>query len=291
MSVAEAELLESPPALSDSALGFTITPWQPAVGSVVKGLRYSGGKLPEASRAALKQALLTHGLLSFEPGTVTGQNFTEFLEAFGEVVLYSGPQTPAVSAETQANIVDSTDKRVARNYIWHIDQAFRPNPPNYTALFGKAVPEFGGDTLFSNAVLAYERLDPLFAAYLETLTAAHYWDATGHMSDRFLDKQEYARQRALNAPIETSIVRVHPETGQKQLFVNESYTTYIKGVSRTVSQSLLTILFEAIKSPEVQGRFSWTPGTLVLWDNRTVQHRGIGDFAKQARVFYRACVN
>ena len=177
MSVAEAELLDKAAALSDNPQDFVLNPWQPALGAVVKGLRYSGGALPDATRVPLRKALLEHGLLTFEPGTVTGQNFTEFLETFGEVVLYSGPLTPAVSAETQANIVDSTDKRVARNYIWHIDQAFRPNPPNYTALFGKAVPEFGGDTLFSNAVLAYERLDPLFAAYLETLTAVHYWDA------------------------------------------------------------------------------------------------------------------
>ncbi|MGB3070660.1 MAG: TauD/TfdA family dioxygenase [Ottowia sp.] len=290
MPILEAELLDKTP-LRDTAQTFTITPWQPALGAVVKGLRYDGGAIPEETRASLKKALLDHGLLTFEPGTVTGQDFTEFLEAFGDVVLYSGPLTPAVSAKTQANVVDSTDKRVARNYIWHIDQAFRPNPPNYTALLGKIVPEFGGDTLFSNAVLAYERLDPLFAAYLETLTVVHYWDATGHMADRFLDKEEFARQRALNAPIETSIVRVHPETGRKQLFVNESYTTYIKGVSRTVSQSLLTILFEAIKSPEVQGRFHWTPGALVLWDNRTVQHRGIGDFASQSRVFHRVCIN
>lgn len=290
MSTAAIELIEKTDITSEASDPI-ITPWQPALGAVVTKLRHAGGDLTPSTKAALKKALLDYGLLIFEPGTVTGADFTDFLRAFGEVVLYSGPLTPAVSAGTQANVVDSTKNKVSRNFIWHIDQAFRLAPPTYTALFGKTVPASGGDTLFSNAVLAYERLDPDFAAYLEKLTAVHYWDATGHMADRFFDPDEFARQRALNAPIETPIFRVHPETGRKQLFVNESYTTYIKGVSRTVSQSLLAILFEAIKSPEVQGRYHWTPGSLVLWDNRTVQHRGIGDFGDQHRVFYRVCIN
>ncbi|MBV7483418.1 TauD/TfdA family dioxygenase [Bordetella sp. BOR01] len=277
------------PPLAASALP-DIERWKPALGAQVRRWRYEGGSLPQQTRAALRDALREYGLLIFEPGSVTPESFTDLLQAFGEVVLYNGPKTPAVSANTRANVVDSSDKRQARNFLWHIDQAFRPNPPKLTALYGQEVPAFGGDTLFSNAILAYERLDPHFAAYLETLTAVHYWDATGHMADRFPDPDENARQRALAAPIETPLVRAHPDTGRKQLLVNESYTTYIKHVSRTVSQNLLAILFEEIKSPEVQARYSWEPGALILWDNRVVQHRGIGDFGGQRRVFYRACV-
>lgn len=268
----------------------TITPWQPALGARVSDWHYGGEEIDATLADTLRAALRTYGLLIFEPGTVSADNFTNVLDAFGDVVLYSGPKTPAVSANTRANLVDSSDKRSARNFLWHIDQAFRPDPPRLTALFGSEVPSLGGDTLFSNAVLAYERLDPNFAAYIETLTAVHYWDATGHIADRFQDADEAARQRGLAAPIETSLVRVHPDTGRKQLFVNESYTTYIKHVSRTTSQNLLGILFEEIKSPEVQARLHWEPGAFVLWDNRVVQHRGIGDFGSQRRVFYRACV-
>ncbi len=268
-----------------------LRPWTPALGAIVSDWRYDGGPLAEPVRRQLRAALVRHGLLAFEPGVLTPENFTQLLEQFGEVALYAGPKTPAAAANTKANVVDSSDRRQARNYIWHIDQAFRPSPPAFTALYGREVPESGGDTLFSNAVLAYERLDPHFAAYLETLTAVHYWDATGHIADRYPDDpEEAARQRALAAPIETPIVRVHPETGRKQIFVNESYTTYIKDLSRTTSQHLLGILFEAIKSPEVQARYAWQAGAAVLWDNRVLQHRGIGDFGSQRRVFYRACV-
>lgn len=284
-------MIDIEPANEIEAAEIRITPWTPALGAVVSGLHYAGGTVPQSIRATLREALLEFGLLSFEPGSVTPGNFTEFLGAFGDVALYSGPQTPAARDNQQANIVDSSDKKNARNFIWHIDQAFRPQPPRLTALYGQTVPSFGGDTLFSNAALAYERLDPHFAAYLETLTAVHSWDATGHLAERFPDPAEAARQRALFPPIEAPLVRVHPETGRKQIFVNESYTVYIKNVSRTVSQSLLTILFESIKSPEVQGRYAWRQGALVIWDNRIVQHRGIGDFPGQSRVFYRACVS
>lgn len=269
---------------------FTITRWRPALGATISGLHYTGGLLPPETRSALQQTLYEHGLLHFEPGFVAGHNFTDFLANFGDVALYSGPKTPAATENAQANVVNSSDKRFARNFLWHIDQAFRPDPPALTALFGLTVPSFGGDTLFSNAALAYERLDPHFAAYLETLTVVHYWDATGHLTERFTDPDEASRQRARFPPIETPIVRVHPHTGRKQIFVNESYTTYIKNVSRTTSQSLLTILFESIKSPEVEARYQWQEGALVIWDNRTLQHRGIGDFENQKRVFLRACV-
>jgi taurine dioxygenase len=285
-TIAEADPIAN--AVSDATL--TIDPWKPALGAVIRGLRYRPGALSVEGRHRLKQALLQYGALLFEPGTVTPENFTDLLNEFGEVTLYAGPKTPTPQANPRANVVDSSNKRAARNFIWHIDQAFRPNPPRLTALYGQQVPSFGGDTLFSNAVLAFERLDPHFAAYIETLTAVHYWDATGHIADRFDDPAEAARQRALNAPIETSLVRVHPETGRKQLLVNESYTTYIKGLSRTASQHLLGILFEAIKEPEVTARLGWQQGLAVLWDNRVVQHRGIGDFPGQARIFYRACV-
>ncbi|SDV50806.1 TauD/TfdA dioxygenase family protein [Chitinasiproducens palmae] len=267
-----------------------IQPWKPALGAVVTGLQLDSGRLSSGARDALVRALLDYGALVFEPGVLGPQSFTSLLAEFGEVSLYAGPKTPTAADNANVNIVDSSSKRQARNFLWHIDQAFRADPPSLTALYGQEVPSFGGDTLFSNAVLAYERLDPHFAAYIETLTAVHYWDATGHIADRFDDPAEAGRQRAINAPIETPLVRVHPETGRKQLFVNESYTTYIKNVSRTTSQHLLGILFEAIKEPEVEARFTWQPGAAVLWDNRVVQHRGIGDFAGQRRVFYRGCV-
>ena len=284
-------VLSEPTIYSQNVTGTPrFTPWRPAAGARVSGLRFHGGPVPDTLYRQLHAALLQYGVLIFEPGSVSAESYTDLLAAFGPVFLYSGPKTPPADSNALANVVDSSQKSYARNFLWHIDQAFRPDPPKLTALFGQQVPDFGGDTLFSNATLAYERLDPNFARYLETLTAVHSWDATGHLAERFTDLEEAGRQRAALPPIETPLVRVHPETGKKQIFVNESYTVYIKDVSRIASQSLLTILFEEIKSPEVEARYTWEKGAMVLWDNRILQHRGIGDFGQQQRVFLRAAV-
>lgn len=269
----------------------TIVPWQPALGALVSGLHYRGEPLAAPLQATLRHTLHTRGALIFAPGTVTARDFTAFVRMFGDPVPYSGPHTPTAPDNPAATVVDSRNDERLRNHIWHIDGTFRSTAPKITALFGHTIPAHGGDTLFSNATLAYDRLDPLFAAYLDTLTAVHSADATGHLAERYLDPEQQARERARMPPYEHPVIRVHPETGARQIFVNESYTAYIKGVSRTVSQSLLAILFEAIKAPEVQARYAWTPGALVVWDNRVVQHRGIKDYGSDHRLLYRATLN
>jgi taurine dioxygenase len=268
-----------------------IVPWQPALGAIVSGFEYSGEPPPQSLQAALRHELHTRGALIFEPGTVTAHNFTQFVRVFGEPVPYSGPHTPTAPDNPSATVVDSRNDERLRNHIWHIDGTFRSQAPKITALFGHTIPAHGGDTLFSNATLAYHLLDPLFAAYVDTLVAVNSADATGHLAERYLDPEQQARERARMPPYEHPVIRVHPETGRRQIFVNESYTAYIKGVSRTVSQSLLAILFEAIKAPEVQARYAWTPGALVVWDNRVVQHRGIKDYGSDHRLLYRATLN
>jgi taurine dioxygenase len=268
-----------------------IVPWQPALGAIVSGLRYDEQPVPESLQTRLRQALHIYGVLIFAPETVTAQNFTQFVRLFGDPVPYSGPHTPTAPDNPSATVVDSRNDQRLRNHIWHIDGTFRSNAPKITALFGHTIPAHGGDTLFSNATLAYDLLDPLFAAYLDTLIAINSADATGHLAERYLDPEQQARERARMPPFEHPVVRVHPETGRKQIFVSESYTAYIKGVSRMVSQSLLAILFEAIKAPEVQARYTWTPGALVVWDNRVVQHRGIKDYGSDRRLLYRATLN
>jgi taurine dioxygenase len=283
--------LDAPTTIESVPESLRIVPWQPALGAVVSGLHYTGRPISGALQAALRQALYTYGVLIFEPGTATALNFTSLVRLFGEPVPYSGPHTPTAPDNPSATLVDSRNDENLRNHIWHIDGTFRRNAPKITALFGHTIPGQGGDTLFSNATLAYELLDPLFAAYLDTLISVNSADATGHLAERYHDPEQQARERAKMPPYEHPVIRVHPETGKKQIFVNESYTAYIKSVSRTVSQSLLAILFEAIKAPEVQGRYTWTPGAVVVWDNRVVQHKGIKDYGSNRRLLYRATLN
>ena len=269
--------------------GVRVTQLQPAVGSLVSGLRFDGKLLDEEARVAMRHLLHNRGLVVFEPGTVTAENFTAFAGFLGEFFHYAGPHTPRAPENPDATMIDSNKDKNLRNHIWHADGGFRPDAPAFTALFAQQLPEFGGDTIFSNAAWVYEQLDPLFAAYLETLTVIQSADATGHITDRYLDAEEATKARIRMPPFEMPLVRVHPVTGRKWIGVNESYAGYIKGASRILSQNILGILFDMIKSPEATVRYSWTKGALAVWDNRVVQHKGIKDYAGGGRrVLYRA---
>ncbi len=272
--------------------GVNIEPYSPVVGATVRGLRLRPGAVLEPElRRFVYDGLLRHGFLAFEPGTVDSEDFGSLVGLFGEARLMNTPYTPAANeGGGKVNTIDSKVKKTRMNFIWHVDQAFRMTPPRFTALFGKKVPPFGGDTLFSNATAAYDLLDPLLARYLETLTAVHDVETQGFLTLAYQDRDELAAQRAKQPPIEVPLIRVHPETGRKQIFVNELYTLRIVGLSRTASQSLIDLLLDLVKSPDVQARFRWEEGTALIWDNRTVQHRGVGDYGAGHRLLHRAVV-
>ncbi|MDF2116337.1 TauD/TfdA family dioxygenase [Roseiarcaceae bacterium H3SJ34-1] len=268
--------------------GTRISQIRPALGATISGFRFDGKPLSEDFRAVLRDLLHNRGLVVFEPGTVTAENFTAFAGFLGEFFHYAGPHTPRAPENPDATTIDSTRDKHLRNHIWHADGGFRADAPAFTALFAHQLPEQGGDTMYSNATWVYENLDPLFAAYLETLTVIQSADATGHITDRYLDPAEAAQARQKMPPFEMPLVRTHPVTGRKWIAVNESYVAYIKGVSRVMSQNLLGILFDMIKSPEATVRFTWTQGALAIWDNRVVQHKGIKDYGGGRRILYRA---
>ena len=279
------KLVSDVPALP---LGATVTRIQPALGSRVSGFRFDGKPLSDATRDTLRNLLHNRGLVVFEPGTVTAENFTAFAGFLGEFFHYAGPHTPRAPENPDATTIDSTRDKHLRNHIWHADGGFRPDAPAFTALYAQQVPEDGGDTIFSNAAWVYDQLDPLFAAYLDSLTVIQSADASGHITDRYLDPEDAAQARLKMPPFEMPLVRKHPVTGRKWIAVNESYVSYIRGLSRVASQNILGILFDMIKSPEATARYAWSQGALAIWDNRVVQHKGIKDYGGGRRILYRA---
>jgi taurine dioxygenase len=271
--------------------GIRIESYQPVLGATVRGLRIDENTPADPGLGQfLHDRLVRYGFLQFEPGAVTVENFSRLVALFGKARYLGTPYTPQAQETPDVNTIDSSIKKTRMNYIWHIDQGFREDAPRFTSLFGKNVPDYGGDTIFSNATAAYDLLDPLLAQYLETLTAVHDVETQGFLTLAYRDPQQLAEERAKLPPIEAPLIRTHPETGKKQIFANELYTQRILGVSRATSQSLLNILFEAITAPEVQVRYRWIEGSALIWDNRVVQHRGVGDFGKGLRVLHRALV-
>ncbi|MBX6318552.1 TauD/TfdA family dioxygenase [Pigmentiphaga sp.] len=267
-----------------------IKPYSPVVGGVVEGFRFQpDAPTPDDVRTFLYRSLLEYGFLSFTPGSIEPEDFERFASLFGTPRFAGNPQAPRAVGET--NAIDSARKKTRTNYIWHIDQAYRERPQKFTALYALKAPQHGGGTLFSNAVAAYRLLDPKFAAYLETLTIIHNADQMGLVSMSYADPERLAQARYETPPLEVPLVRVHPETGAKQLFACELYAQRVLGVPRVVSDHLLGIVFEFIKSPEVCTEYRWETGAALIWDNRIVQHRGIFNYAGQDRLLHRAVLD
>jgi len=257
------------------------------VGATVRGIDLNQSLSP-AQRDALRRGLWHYGVLFFRDQQLTPEAFLAATRTFGEPLRHN-PYLPSLQDFGGVEIIESGQGRLA-NESWHADVTWQPNPPPATALYAAELPAFGGDTLWTSSTAAYASLDPLLQAYFETLTATNYVDANGY-SRTPTDDPEQARRlgelRTKYPPIDVPVISTHPVTGQKAIFANQLHTSYIKGVERAISESLLRILFSALENPVLHARFRWQPGSVAIWDNRLVQHRAIHDYGDARRVLYR----
>ncbi len=175
---------------------------------------------------------------------------------------------------------------------WHTDWSFQAAPPSVTMLYGVEVPASGGDTAFTNQRLAYEALSPTMAKLLEPLRAVHSarrsYGPTGIFGrpDPNSSMDIHGNETATEEQIHP-LIRTHPLTGQKILFVNEVYTVGIEGMRSSEAKPLLNFLLEHSKQVQFTARVRWQPGTLTMWDNRIVQHFAIDDYAGHRREMLR----
>ena len=193
--------------------------------------------------------------------------------------------------ELYATYGDLTRKR-SQAVGWHTDVTFVERPPAGSVLNAVVIPPSGGDTLWTNQVAAFEALSPVLQAFLSTLTAVHDGAAQfGELLKRRDGEAEwdgdvYDQLR----PVEHPVVRTHPETGERSLFVNPGFTSHIAGLEPAESQALLSFLYQHSTSPEFTVRYHWSAGDLGFWDNRATQHAVVGDFGDQARVIQRVTI-
>ena len=257
-----------------------------ALGGLVSGVDRSE-ELSPALAAAIRQALLDHQVIFFRDQPISPAQFLRFARAMGEPVEYPFVKGLAEYPE----IIEVKKLEHERNNfggIWHTDTAYLDVPPMGSMLLAREVPPFGGDTLFANQYLAYEALSPGLQRLLEGLRAVNSSakaDVSKTREDRISGagrddaRQEYS--------VEHPVVRTHPETGRKSLYVNVAHTVRFAGMTEAESAPLLKYLHNHQVLPEFTCRFSWEVGSLAFWDNRCALHNPVNDYHGYRRVMHR----
>ena len=258
----------------------TIRPVTPRIGAEVSGVDLTR-PLSNRQTEELKNALADHLVLFFRDQAIDHDSHKALGRAFGELAIHSAVPGLPEHPEIVAIHADANSKFVAGEN-WHSDLTCDASPPLGSILHLHTVPDYGGDTLFSSMYAAYEALSPRMQAYLEGLSAVH--DADHVYRPLFPDVD-----RKYPCSIHP-VIRTHPVTGRKLIFVNSSYVTHIEGLPKEESQAILGFLYDHIKNPNFQVRFRWRPNSIAFWDNRCTQHLATWDYFPQTRSGYRVTV-
>ena len=265
---------------------FEVFPLTTAAGAEIQGLDLT---VPhsEITTNELRQVWLQHGVLFFRNQTLEPKNLMQVARMFGETMPY--PLLKGLDGFPDITVVSKKEgEEVNFGGIWHSDTTYLKHPPMASFLYSIEVPENGGDTLFSNQVLAFEYLSEPMQHLLCGLKATNSAGNPGVMSTRQDRIQESGRGvQAVELQAEHPAVRTHPETGKNALFVNRAHTQRFLELSENEGQSLLNFIFEHQIQPEFCCRFKWTPGTLAFWDNRWMQHYPVNDYHGHCRIMHR----
>ena len=257
-----------------------------AIGAEILGVDLSR-PLDAAERAALRALWLEHGVLFFRDQPLSSAQFLAFAEGWGTPVEY-----PFVKGLADYPVIIEIKKleheKVNFGGVWHSDTAYLERPPMATLLLAREVPPYGGDTLFANQYLAYETLSEGMKKLLDGLDAVNTSakaDVTRTREDRLAEvgRSDAASQYEATHPV----VRTHPETGRKALYVNYAHTARFAGMTEEESAPLLQWLFAHQKKEEFTCRFRWRVGSLALWDNRCTHHFPVNDYHGFRRVLHR----
>lgn len=247
-----------------------VVPLQPDIGAEVVGIGLQQG-LSEDERVFLRQALLDHGVIFLRNQPIDETRFIALAEVFGTVA----EQDPTTGKPRLGHLKASGGAKDQSANIWHSDGCYLPAPPALTMLQAVKASPLGGDTCFSSAVAAYDGLSDDMKERIASLRYRSSFSFIVSRFPRFSDPKELQERAARYPEVEQPVVRIHPETGAKALYVNDSQTIDIIGLDPRESATLLRDLTDEIKRPEYQVRWKWSDGDIAIWDNRAVQHYGV----------------
>ena len=271
--------------MASSQLQLTVQPIAGSIGAEIGGVDLAGD-LPDAVIAEIRRVWLDHGVVFFRDQELTPERFLAFARRIGEPAEY--PFVPGIDGHPEIIAVTKLPHETVNfGGIWHSDTVYLDEPPMATMLLAREVPPAGGDTLFADQYAAYAALSPAMQELLAPLRAVNssaLADVSKTREDRRRENGE-VDDRVYEAV--HPVVRTHPETGRKALYVNVAHTARFEGMTEEESRPLLQFLFQHQVRPELTCRFRWAVGSMAMWDNRCVQHNPVNDYHGHRRVMHR----
>jgi alpha-ketoglutarate-dependent taurine dioxygenase len=280
-----------------SSVELAITPLTGTTGAEIRGIDLRK-TLAESTVADIRRALVEYKVIFFPGQHLSSEEHLAFAAQCGEIT-EAHPVSRGNQGHPGLHEIDYSAKRATyagrrdelkkpRRDGWHTDVTFMETPPMGSILNALAMPERGGDTVFANTEAAYADLSKPFQEFLDGLVAVHDGEEAFGEALRADGFAEWDGQRITAfTPVEHPLVRTHPESGRKSLFVNPEFTSHIKGFSRRESDGILSLLYQHMIGQKYLVRYNWTKGDLGFWDNRATMHFVVIDYGTQHRLIQR----
>lgn len=262
-----------------------IRPLCGAGGAEVFGVDLSR-ELDNRTAEAVHDAFLEHLALFFPNQRLTAAEMERFVRRFGEPLVH--PYLHPVEGSAYVHELRKTpDQTVNFGNGWHADFTFLERPSSANALYARTTPDFGGDTVFINTMMAYEALSPGMRRMLGGLRAVHKVHPR-YVTD--VDVMANQKGRVADEQCLHPVIRTHPETGRKILYINPSFVAQFEDMTEAESRPILDHLLTVMVQPEFQIRYRWSPDTFGIWDNRCSLHTALNDYQGKLRVMHRMVV-
>ena len=262
----------------------------PYIGAQVSNLDLTR-PLSDTQFEQLYHALLRHQVLFLRDQLITPHQQRALAARFGDLHIH--PVYPHAEGVEEIIVLDTHQDNPPDNDNWHTDVTFINTPPAVAVLASKLLPESGGDTLWASGIAAFEALSAPLKTLLEGLHAEHDFKKSFQEYKYRRTAEEHQRWQeavAKHPPVQHPVIRTHPVSGRKALFVNEGFTTRIVELSEKESDAVLALLYAHATKPEFQVRWRWQPNDVAIWDNRVTQHYANADYYPARRVMHRATV-
>ena len=266
-----------------------VLPIAGALGAELRGLDLSQ-KLDDASVDAVLESLYERKVIFFRGQTLTPEQHIDFSAGLAPIFTDHPAYLPTLDRHPEIVVLEGHEG--GRANLWHSDVSISSKPPMGSVLYMKRCPAWGGDTMWADMTAAYEALSDRMKAYLEGLHAVH--DLAGTVRNVVRERSQQAKSPASALPNLDAlpraihpVVRTHPVTGDKILYVNPTFTAHIEGLPPAEADAVLVFLYQHQAQPEFQCRWRWQAGDLAIWDNRATHHYAVADYGDAPRTIHR----